>query len=172
MTLFTTYNGQDLPLVSWPTTIGGWHEETDASGRRFLRQKNSEVGDRVIRNIVAAPVWLPPNTTPVKDLIEKRRDQRTGWKQWHLKDRLLGPGHQSAYGLVAGYLVIPGKNGRSDWIKAFVFTDPQLSLHHEQTGISHGCHRMRNSQATALFGFVLDRRRHSVKSVQRASLSK
>ena len=163
MTLFATYNGQDLPLVSWPTTIGGWHEETDASGRRFLRYKNSEVGDRVIRNIVAAPVWLPPNTTPVKDLIEKRRDQRTGWKQWHLKDRLLGPGHQSAYGLVAGYLVIPGKNGRSDWDKGIRIhgSASYLSITSKRA-FSHGCHRMRNSQATALFGFVLDRRRHSV----------
>ena len=61
LTLYTRYRGQDIPLVRWPTTIGGWHAEKSGSGgQEYLSYKNSDVGDRVIRDVVAAPVWLPP----------------------------------------------------------------------------------------------------------------
>ena len=75
LTLYTRYRGQDIPLVRWPTTIGGWHAEKSGSGgQEYLSYKNSDVGDRVIRDVVAAPVWLPPQTTPGRTLVHRKRD--------------------------------------------------------------------------------------------------
>ena len=49
------------PLARYLTTIGGWQREQTASGAVGLRYKESPVGARVWRDLVAAPVWLPPN---------------------------------------------------------------------------------------------------------------
>jgi hypothetical protein len=161
VTLITRYNGQDIPLVRWPTTIGGWHTETDGRSAEFMRYKPSDVGHRVIRNIIAAPVWLPPRSTPPRTLVAYRR--QGGKRAWQLKKELLGPGHRSAYGLVAGYLVIPGRDGRRDYDRGIRIhgSSNYLSIT-RKTAFSHGCHRMRNDQVMRLFGFVLAHRAHRV----------
>jgi hypothetical protein len=58
------------PLVRWPTTIGGWANQRLPSGRIVQKWKESEVGPRVWRELTAAPTWLPPKSTPDKDLVK------------------------------------------------------------------------------------------------------
>ena len=36
----------------------------------MLKYKNSDVGARVWKDIMAAPVWIPPATTPPEELIK------------------------------------------------------------------------------------------------------
>ena len=60
----------------------------------------------------------------------------------------LGPGYLSAYGLVAGYFVVPGQNGRPDFdngVRAHGSSD-YLSIY-SANGFSHGCHRLPNHLA-------------------------
>ena len=71
----------------------------------------------------------------------------------------LGPGYLSAYGLVAGYFVIPGKDGRPDrdnGIRAHGSAE-YLSMY-SASGYSHGCHRLPNHLAIRLYSFLLRRR--------------
>src|SRR5690606_23399141 len=71
LTLFVSYNGQQIPLVHWRTTIGSWRNEL-VDGEVMLKYKNSDVGQRVWKDIMAAPVWIPPPTTPPAELIKGR----------------------------------------------------------------------------------------------------
>jgi len=71
----------------------------------------------------------------------------------------LGPGYLSAYGLVAGYFVQPGRNGRPDWdngIRAHGSSN-YLSIYSSE-GYSHGCHRLPNHLAIRLYSFILRHR--------------
>jgi hypothetical protein len=71
----------------------------------------------------------------------------------------LGPGYLSAYGLIAGYLVVPGQNGRADWdngVRAHGSSD-YLSIY-SANGFSHGCHRLPNHLAIRLYSFILRHR--------------
>ena len=61
-TLFVKWRGEKVPLANWRTTIGGWRSELASDGEEYYRYKDSDVGKRVWRHIVAAPVWLPPTT--------------------------------------------------------------------------------------------------------------
>ena len=110
--LVCRYRDQSIPLVNWPTTIGGWREELGPDGYVYMKYKNSDVGNRVIRKIIAGPTWIPPKTEPLSALVKRRRVN--GVTQNTVNYDAMGPGYLSAYGLVAGYFVIPGKNGRPD----------------------------------------------------------
>ena len=59
-TLFVKWRGERVPLVRWRTTVGGWRSELASDGQEYYRYKGSDVGPRVWRHIVAAPVWIPP----------------------------------------------------------------------------------------------------------------
>ena len=72
LNLMLDYNGKRFPLVSWRTTIGGWFEEMAENGYVYLKYKQSDVGKRILRRVVAAPTWRPPASTPV-DTLRKRR---------------------------------------------------------------------------------------------------
>ena len=72
ISLMVTYNGETFPLANWRTTIGGWAEEQSSNGYVYLKYKMSDVGERVIRKIVAAPTWRPPNTTPISTLVKRK----------------------------------------------------------------------------------------------------
>ena len=61
--LYTTYNGQRIPLARWRTTIGGWRAEQGPDGYEYFRYKASDVGPRVIRQIISGPVWIAPEST-------------------------------------------------------------------------------------------------------------
>ena len=68
----------------------------------------------------------------------------------------LGPGYLSAYGLVAGYFVVPGQNGRNDFdngVRAHGSSD-YLSIY-SANGFSHGCHRLPNHLAIRMYSFIL-----------------
>lgn len=155
--LYVKHNGQRVLLARWRTTIGGWRAEQASDGYEYFRYKGSDVGSRVIRNIVAGPVWIAPESTPIRSLV-KMRSVGSSWQRVVNYDEL-GPGYLSAYGLVAGYFVQPGRNGRPDWdngIRAHGSSD-YLSIYSSE-GYSHGCHRLPNHIAIRLYDFILRHR--------------
>jgi len=155
--LYLKYNNQRILLARWRTTIGGWRAEQATDGYEYFRYKGSDVGPRVLRNVVAGPVWIAPESTPIRSLL-KTKDVAGAWQRVVNYDEL-GPGYLSAYGLVAGYFVQPGKNGRADWdngIRAHGSSD-YLSIYSSE-GYSHGCHRLPNHLAIRLYSFILRHR--------------
>jgi hypothetical protein len=155
--LYLKYNNQRILLARWRTTVGGWRAEQASDGYEYFRYKGSDVGQRVIRNIVAGPVWIAPESTPIRSLL-KTKGVNNSWQRVVNYDEL-GPGFLSAYGLVAGYFVVPGKNGKPDWdngIRAHGSSD-YLSIYSSE-GFSHGCHRLPNHLALRLYSFILRHR--------------
>lgn len=155
--LYVKHNGQRIPLARWRTTVGGWRAEQASDGYEYFRYKGSDVGSRVIRNIVAGPVWIAPESTPIRSLL-KMKAVGSSWQRVVNYDEL-GPGYLSAYGLVAGYFVQPGRNGKPDWdngIRAHGSSD-YLSIYSSE-GFSHGCHRLPNHVAIRLYDFILRHR--------------
>jgi len=79
----------------------------------------------------------------------------------------LGPGYLSAYGLIAGYFVVPGQNGHNDFdngVRAHGSSD-YLSIY-SSNGYSHGCHRLPNHLAIRLYSFILHHRHMKVSGDQ------
>jgi hypothetical protein len=155
--LYLKYNNQRILLARWRTTIGGWRAEQASDGYEYFRYKGSDVGSRVIRNVVAGPVWIAPESTPIRSLL-KMKDVRGAWQRVVNYDEL-GPGYLSAYGLIAGYFVQPSKSGKADWdngIRAHGSSD-YLSIYSSE-GYSHGCHRLPNHLAIRLYSFILHHR--------------
>jgi hypothetical protein len=74
LTVWTSYLDQRIPLARFGTTIGGWRSES-VDGTVMWKYKNSPVGPRVWHQIVAAPVWLPPQSTPAGDLLDHVLDR-------------------------------------------------------------------------------------------------
>ncbi len=162
--LYTTYEDQRIQLTRWPTTIGGWRTEQAPNGYVYLKYKGSDVGNRVIRKIIAGPTWVPPETTPLKSLGKRR--YVNGKRQSVVNYSEMGPGYLSAYGLVAGYFVIPGKNGRDydRGIRAHGSSD-YMSIRSAQR-FSHGCHRLMNHHAVRMYDFILNHRNQVVAGDQ------
>jgi hypothetical protein len=158
LTAFTTWNGQRIPLARWRTTIGSWRSELHPDGEIYYKYKSSDVGPRIWKQIVAAPVWVPPDSTPGQDLLTRKIfDIRVGPVDV-VNTEVMGPGFQSAYGLV---MAIHHKVTASGGL-----FDNQIRTHGsvDYTSIarrfSHGCHRLVNARAVRLFGFVLRHRSH------------
>jgi hypothetical protein len=154
----------EVALVRWPTTIGGWHPEKVPDGSVELQYKPSPVGRRYWRDLLAAPAWFPPGSTPDQDLVRRVADGT-----WQTDDDAIGPGYRSAYGLMAllhhrAQLTAAGTSAPGN-----VFTDVQIRTHGSGNyrsilrGSSHGCHRLFNHLAIRLGSFLLrhrDHRRH------------
>ena len=155
LTLFVTWRKQKIPLARWRTTIGSWRSEMRPNGKVYYKYKNSDVGRRVWKDIVAGPVWIPPEGTPAKDLLTRKTWDRDEGAVAVVNTDVMGPGYQSAYGLVMAIHHI--KRGET-------FFDNQIRTHGsvDYTSIarrfSHGCHRLVNSRAVRLFDFVLRHR--------------
>ncbi len=155
LTLYTTYREQRIPLVHWPTTIGSWRTEM-YEGVEQLKYKNSDVGARVWRDIVAGPTWIPPASTPPRDLL--RRRWLDGRVQLAVNYDEMGPGYASAYGLVAAYHIREIKDEEGN-VKSEI--DNQIRTHGSvdymsiMRRFSHGCHRLYNMNAVRLFSFIL-----------------
>jgi hypothetical protein len=165
LTLFVTHEGQKIPLARWRTTIGGWRAEQAPDGYEYFRYKASDVGPRVIRQIVSGPVWIAPTSTPIRSLV-KAKTVNKSWTKIVNYDEL-GPGYLSAYGLVAGYFVRPGRDGGPDWdngVRAHGSSD-YLSIY-SVNGYSHGCHRLPNHIAIRLYSFILKHRNKLVMGDQ------
>lgn len=156
-TLFATYEGQRIGLVSWRTTIGGWKEEKRGA-EEFYKYKVSDVGPRIWRHVVAGPVWVPPKNTPTTDLVKYGVGGRI------VGSSTFGPGFASAYGLVAGFHVREG-DGFDNQIR----THGTVNYMSVMRGFSHGCHRLFNYRAVRLFSFALRHRTFSRKGQSRLS---
>ncbi len=155
-TLFVTWRQQKIPLVRWRTTIGSWRSELHDDGQVYLKYKNSDVGPRIWKDIIASPVWLPPESTPAKDLLTRKVfDVRQG-PVTVVNTDVIGPGFASAYGLVMAIHLKELEGGG--------LFDNQIRTHGsvDYTSIarrfSHGCHRLVNNRAVRLFDFVLKHR--------------
>lgn len=161
LTVFLDYNGERVPLVRWRTTIGGWRSEQASDGYEYYKYKNSDVGPRVMRNIISGPVWIAPESTPIRSLVKSKKIEGV-WQSVVNYDEL-GPGYLSAYGVVAGYFVIPGENGAPDrdlGIRAHGSSN-YLSIYNPD-GYSHGCHRLPNHLAVRLYDFLVQHRNMKV----------
>jgi hypothetical protein len=171
LTLFVRWKGQQIPLARWRTTIGGWRAEQASDGYEYYRYKMSDIGPRVIRQVVSGPVWIAPQSTPIRSLI-KPKTINSSWMKVVNYDEL-GPGFLSAYGLIAGYFVVPGQNGRPDFdngVRAHGSSD-YLSIY-SSNGFSHGCHRLPNHLAIRLYSFILRHRNMRVAGDQPVSLTR
>jgi hypothetical protein len=155
LTLFVTWHGQKIPLVKWRTTIGSWRSEMHADGRVYMKYKNSDIGPRVWRQIVATPVWIPPDGTPAKDLLKTKVLDRKVGPVTVVNTDVMGPGYQSAYGLVMGIHIDPKRGGFDNQIR----THGSVDYTSIARRFSHGCHRLVNNRAVRLFDFVLRHRR-------------
>jgi hypothetical protein len=157
LTLRVKYNGQSIPLIRWRTTIGGWRSDLASNGYEYYRYKGSDVGPRVWRNVVSGPVWIAPNSTPIRTLVKGKRVN--GKNELVVNYDEVGPGYLSAYGLVAAYNVVPGKNGRPDWDNGVrVHGSSEILSIRNPEAYSHGCHRLMNNLAVRMFSFVLRHR--------------
>lgn len=159
LVLYVKHEGHDIPLVRWPTTIGGWQPEK-VGGRTKLMYKESPTGPRVYRDIVAAPRWIPPRSTPTRDLLRPR-----GKGVWVAKYDSFGPHYASAYGIamMIHHRIDQPPSGDP------IFTDQGIRTHGSASydsildGFSHGCHRLHNHRAVRLTGFFLAHRNHVVR---------
>lgn len=161
LTLYVHYADQKIPIVHWRTTIGSWRNEYK-DGEVMLKYKNSDVGDRVWKDIVAAPVWIPPPTTPPAELIKGK------WKNGKFTRGVnydeTGPGFRSAYGLVAAYHIKQSKDAEGNVVSEFdnsIRTHGSVDYMSILRRFSHGCHRLYNMDAVRLFTFVLQHREYS-----------
>lgn len=162
LTLWLDYQGQRLALARWRTTIGGWRSEQATNGYEYYRYKGSDTGPRVLRKVVSGPVWIAPESTPIRSLVKSKKVQGS-WQGMVNYDEL-GPGYLSAYGVVAGYFVIPGEGDNPDvdrGIRAHGSSN-YLSIY-SNDGYSHGCHRLPNHLAIRLYDFLLQHRNMEVK---------
>jgi hypothetical protein len=154
LTLFVEWHGQKIPLARWRTTIGSWRSEMHADGNVYMKYKNSDVGPRVWKTIVATPVWIPPDGTPAKDLLTTKVLDRKVGPVTIVNTGVMGPGYQSAYGLVMGIHVDPKRGGFDNQIR----THGSVDYTSIARRFSHGCHRLVNNRAVRLFDFILRHR--------------
>jgi hypothetical protein len=154
LTLFVRWQGQKIPLCWWRTTIGSWRSEMHEDGHEYFKYKNSDIGPRVWKQIVAGPVWIPPDGTPMKDLLTRKVLDRNVGPVTVVNTDVMGPGYGSAYGLVMGIHVDPKRGGFDNQIR----THGSVDYTSIARRFSHGCHRLVNNRAVRLYDFVLRHR--------------
>ncbi len=162
VTVFAQYLGQKIPLARYGTTIGGWRSE-QVGDTLMWKYKESPVGPRVWSEIVASPVWLPPDTTPPKELLRRRRNRQPGDPKYEVNYYETGPSYASAYGLVAAYhrKYLEHADGRIDLGQdEGIRTHGSVDYMSIMRRHSHGCHRLHNHIALRLMSFVLSHRPH------------
>src|SRR5439155_16315920 len=125
--------------------------------------KESEVGPRVWRDLYAAPTWLPPRTTPDRDLVKNLYNGH-----YALKKEVLGPGPHAAYGmtLLVHHQIIKRKDTPDRLDDNGIGTHGSASVTSLVNGTSHGCHRLYNQLAVRLADFLLRHREHIVRGEQ------
>jgi hypothetical protein len=170
-TLFVTYLGQRFPIARFGTTIGGWKSEL-IDGQVWWKYKGSPWGEVIWQEIVSAPVWLPPASTPPRELLRRRPERKPGETKWVVNTHETGPSYASAYGLVAAYhrkfqrkadgsVSATGDEG----IRSHGSVDYMSIMRRH----SHGCHRLHNHIAVRLFSFVVNHREHTREGHQPVS---
>jgi hypothetical protein len=164
LTLYVNYNGSKIPLARYGTTIGGWRS-TVRDGVEYWAYKNSDVGARVWRHIVGAPSWIPPESTPLRDLVIKSR--RSGGRRYEVNSPELGPGYASAYGLVMGINEQEiDRDGTKTYLDNGIRAHGSVNYQSIQKRHSHGCHRLHNHLALRLFAFILAHRTYTTDGEQ------
>jgi hypothetical protein len=156
-TLYIQTSDGEIPLVRWPTTIGAWKAEKIDGEHEELRYKESPVGRRYWRDVVAAPAWFPPPTTPDRELVRRRANG-----SWKADDDGVGPGYRSAYGLVAllHHRAVVNPGGTTAFVDIEIRTHGSGNYRSILRGSSHGCHRLFNHMALRLGSFVLAHAEH------------
>jgi len=163
LTLYArTSDDEEVALVRWPTTIGGWKKEVGPGGELGLRYKDSQVGKRLWRDLIVSPAWLPPPNTPPRALV--RRTSSAG--DWVSDTELVGPGYASAYGLVMliHHRAVESKSG-TIWYDNGIRTHGSVNYHSILESESHGCHRLFNQAAVQLASFLLQHRPHVTRGL-------
>jgi hypothetical protein len=165
VTVYTEHLGEKVPLARFGTTIGGWRSEQIGDAVMW-KYKESPVGSRIWTEIVASPVWLPPDSTPHRELLKRKRDRKPGEPEYEVNYHEMGPSYASAYGLVAAYhreyFQRPNGTfvaGRDEGIRTHGSVDYMSIMRRH----SHGCHRLHNHIAVRLMSFVLAHRPHKRK---------
>lgn len=159
-------DGTEHALVRWNTTIGGWQPEVNPEGGVGMRYKESDVGPRVWRDLIASPAWLPPPSTPDEELLRGRPGR------WRVNTSITGPGYDSAYGLamVIHHLVRDEGTEDEEWRDRGIRSHGSVSYRSILRGHSHGCHRLFNHLAVRMTSFLLAHRHHEVRGRLPASL--
>ncbi|HKU39936.1 MAG TPA: L,D-transpeptidase, partial [Polyangiales bacterium] len=165
VTVSVLYNGKKIALARYGTTIGGWRSEL-IDGVSMWKYKESPAGARAWEEIVAAPVWLPPDGTPAEDLLVRvHHRERPSDPEFVVNYHETGPSYASAYGLVAAYHRDFFKRadgsvvlGRDQGIRTHGSVDYMSIMRRH----SHGCHRLHNHIALRLMSFVLAHRPHEL----------
>ena len=154
LTLFAATERGEVALVRWPTTIGAWKPEKVGDDRELLRYKPSPTGRWYWRELVAGPAWLPPPTTPDRELL---RRNATG--AWAVDQDSIGPGYRSAFGLAALLHQRPA-GADAPYFDFGIRTHGSGNYRSILRGSSHGCHRLFNHLALRLGSFVLAHAEH------------
>jgi hypothetical protein len=157
LTLYARTPAGEIALVRWPTTIGAWKQEKLDDEEVGLRYKPSPVGRFVWHDLVAAPAWFPPATTPDRELVRRGADGR-----WRADQEAVGPGYRSAYGLVALLhdRAVVTSAGTTAFADVEIRTHGSGNYRSILRGSSHGCHRLFNHLAIRLGSFLLAHRAH------------
>ena len=160
-TLYVKWRGERVPLVRWRTTVGGWRLELASDGQEYYRYKGSDVGPRVWHHIVAAPVWIPPTSSPLSSMVKEKRVNGMFVKVTNYDET--GPGYLSAYGLAAAIHeeMRRGPDGPTFFDNG-IRTHGSFDYMSLRGRFSHGCHRLDNQLAMRLFSFVLGHRKMRV----------
>lgn len=160
--LYVNYLGQRILIARLGTTIGGWKREL-IDDDVWWKYKGSPTGEVVWQDIVSAPVWLPPSSTPPRALLTRRKRRKKSEPKWEPNYHETGPSYASAYGLVAAYHRQYRKDaegvvhlGRDEGIRSHGSVDYMSIMRRH----SHGCHRLHNQSAVRLFSFVVKHRPH------------
>jgi hypothetical protein len=138
LVVYAVTGGQRIALVRWPTTIGGW-QDVQVVDDIEKQWKESPVGLTMWRDLYVGPTWLPPDSTPDRELV------RITDKGNLLAHEVFGPSYRGAFGLVAF------EHAGTDGIR----TDATGNLVSLARGVSHGCHRLLGLHAMRLAQFVL-----------------
>jgi hypothetical protein len=161
LTLFVKWRGERVPLVRWRTTVGGWRNELASDGQEYYRYKGSDVGPRVWRNLVTAPVWIPPASSPLGGMTKEKRVGGTYVRVTNYDET--GPGYLSAYGMVAAiHEEMRRGPGGARYFDNGIRTHGSFDYPSLRGRFSHGCHRLYNQLAMRLFSFVVDHHKSRV----------
>lgn len=139
-----------IPLARWPTTIGGWQNE-NLGGGIVQKWKESPTGARIWRDLYVGPSWLPPMSTPDRELV------RWTGRGYVLAREQFGPSYRAAFGFVA-FVHLREDGGELE--DQGIRTHGTGNLPSLANGVSHGCHRLLGMHAVRLAGFVLAHRDH------------
>lgn len=175
VTVSVLYAEQKIPLARYGTTIGGWRSEM-IDGSMMWKYKESPVGPRAWQDVLAAPVWLPPDGTPPEDILKRNRKKKTPEDpDYVFNQHEIGPSYASAYGLVAAYHRTYYRKadgtillGNDEGIRTHGSVDYMSIMRRH----SHGCHRLHNHIALRLMSFVLAHRLHRRLGQERIAWSK